>query len=321
MPIEMAARTCLLCGKPLSRIWAGTGEDFCSREHRNQYRLRRGMERLSEANHIATVMRRREQPKHIAPNELRAPGAVSPRGFLDPARTRLPQMVVPTVRPAGGPQLKSADRFVAPCAIAGDAGESRDVAAPRIPAWPQAVPRVGASLVAHVNCAPPMPARRAQKGAASGRPALVKWAGRVLPLAARLAITQQRAEFPMRAAKVPLCRGRALRVSTAAAFRIPQSMAPPIRFTPPQTNELPSPGAKALTMALPPAKVERFPQGIETEAQAMRLPPAPPPDFQRRFRWPEALEMSLEFRNAVNGHRCSTVPFGSPDESQSKERK
>src|SRR5690349_11234782 len=84
-PVEMPAKSCLLCGKPLSRIWAGTGEDFCSREHRNQYRLRRGMERLSEANQIATVMRRREQPKQIAVEELRAPGQTARRAFLEPA--------------------------------------------------------------------------------------------------------------------------------------------------------------------------------------------------------------------------------------------
>lgn len=61
----MNARTCLLCGKTLSRIWVGAGEDFCSREHRNQYRLRRGMDRLQEANKVASLMRRRENPKPI----------------------------------------------------------------------------------------------------------------------------------------------------------------------------------------------------------------------------------------------------------------
>ncbi|MBZ5624007.1 MAG: hypothetical protein LAQ69_35705 [Acidobacteriia bacterium] len=61
----MNARTCLLCGKTLSRIWVGAGEDFCSREHRNQYRLRRGMDRLQEANKVASLMRRRENPKAI----------------------------------------------------------------------------------------------------------------------------------------------------------------------------------------------------------------------------------------------------------------
>jgi hypothetical protein len=61
----MSAKMCLLCGKPLSRIWVGSGEDFCSREHRNQYRLRKGMNRLSEANQLATIMRRRENLKPV----------------------------------------------------------------------------------------------------------------------------------------------------------------------------------------------------------------------------------------------------------------
>src|SRR5690348_6813201 len=77
----MSARTCLLCGKPLSRIWAGGGDDFCSKEHRNQYRLRRGMDRLQEANKVANLMRRRENPKPIS-NGLLMSGAVnSPRAF------------------------------------------------------------------------------------------------------------------------------------------------------------------------------------------------------------------------------------------------
>jgi hypothetical protein len=61
----MSAKSCLLCGKALSRIWIGSGEDFCSREHRNQYRLRRGMDRLTEANKLASLMRKRENLKPI----------------------------------------------------------------------------------------------------------------------------------------------------------------------------------------------------------------------------------------------------------------
>src|SRR5581483_9236837 len=79
----MGARTCLLCGKPLSRIWAGTGEDFCSREHRNQYRLRRGMDRLLEANKVASVMRRRENPRPIQPAQLIQAGQEAPREFSE----------------------------------------------------------------------------------------------------------------------------------------------------------------------------------------------------------------------------------------------
>src|SRR5262249_11186889 len=63
----MNAKTCQLCGKPLGRIRVGADGDFCSREHRNQYRLRQGMDRLTEANKMASLMRRREQPKPINP--------------------------------------------------------------------------------------------------------------------------------------------------------------------------------------------------------------------------------------------------------------
>ncbi|HEY1341807.1 MAG TPA: hypothetical protein VGF59_30050, partial [Bryobacteraceae bacterium] len=77
----MSARTCLLCGKPLSRIWAGGGDDFCSKEHRNQYRLRRGMDRLQEANKVANLMRRRENPKPISTGLLMSGAANAARAF------------------------------------------------------------------------------------------------------------------------------------------------------------------------------------------------------------------------------------------------
>jgi len=59
----MSVRTCQFCGKPLSR-WSGAG-DYCSKEHRNQHRLRMGMDRLAEANKVASLMRRRENLKPI----------------------------------------------------------------------------------------------------------------------------------------------------------------------------------------------------------------------------------------------------------------
>jgi hypothetical protein len=62
----MSAKACQLCGKPLSRIRVGAEGDFCSREHRNQFRLRQGMGRLQEANQVATVMRRRENLKPLS---------------------------------------------------------------------------------------------------------------------------------------------------------------------------------------------------------------------------------------------------------------
>ena len=48
----MNAKSCLLCGKSLARIRVGAGGDFCSREHRNQYRLRRSIDCLTEANKV-----------------------------------------------------------------------------------------------------------------------------------------------------------------------------------------------------------------------------------------------------------------------------
>ena len=77
----MSARTCLLCGKPLSRIWVGAGDDFCSREHGNQYRLKRGMDRLTETNKISILMRRRETPRPIVSASLPLDSAASRRDF------------------------------------------------------------------------------------------------------------------------------------------------------------------------------------------------------------------------------------------------
>ena len=116
---QMSARTCQLCGKPLSRIRVGTDGDFCSREHRNQYRLRQGMGRLQEANKVANVMRRREQLRPLtgirSANE--SPGVR--RGFF---RTKF----VPAARPAlaivpvriDAPPLKvtaHSDHYIPPC--------------------------------------------------------------------------------------------------------------------------------------------------------------------------------------------------------------
>jgi hypothetical protein len=77
----MSARTCLLCGKALSRIWVGAGDDFCSREHGNQYRLKRGMDRLTETNKISVLMRRRENPRPITSASQPLDSAAARRDF------------------------------------------------------------------------------------------------------------------------------------------------------------------------------------------------------------------------------------------------
>jgi hypothetical protein len=52
----MNSQACLLCGKTLSRIRVGSGEDFCCRDHRDQYRLRRGMDRLGQGKKPSGVI-------------------------------------------------------------------------------------------------------------------------------------------------------------------------------------------------------------------------------------------------------------------------
>lgn len=75
----MNARTCQLCGKPLSRLRVGVDGDFCSREHKSQYGLRLGMDRLHEANKIASLMRRRENPRQFGAARLMCNSASAAR--------------------------------------------------------------------------------------------------------------------------------------------------------------------------------------------------------------------------------------------------
>src|SRR5689334_4127272 len=83
----MSVKTCQLCGKPLSRLRVGADPEFCSKEHRNQFKMRKGMDRLVEVNKVANLMRRRESPKHIAFSNLMAQSAITPRGFYESERT------------------------------------------------------------------------------------------------------------------------------------------------------------------------------------------------------------------------------------------
>ncbi len=119
----MSAKSCLFCGKPLSRIWVGSGEDFCSREHRNQYRLRRGMDRLLEANKLASLMRRRENLKPIlvpppaADNSLPRHGFEKAPSVAPVSRPLVPRLecseTSPRVQQAGIRRLPQARPFIA----------------------------------------------------------------------------------------------------------------------------------------------------------------------------------------------------------------
>ncbi|PWU10088.1 MAG: hypothetical protein C5B51_05020 [Terriglobia bacterium] len=98
----MSAKACQLCGKPLSRMRVGSDGDFCSREHRNQFRLRKGMDRLQEANKVANLMRRRENPKQMPLALLLSSPVMERRGALGRA---FPELHVRTAFPVSRPML------------------------------------------------------------------------------------------------------------------------------------------------------------------------------------------------------------------------
>jgi hypothetical protein len=135
----MSAKCCLLCGAPLGRIRVGAGEDFCSREHRNQYRLKRSMECLSEANKVATLARRRENPKPLSIGALPClpgePRAHTPIQSFNGAAVLTPNLGVAAPRfsaPMAGPvrlwklkPRKTASRRPASAPISSSAAPAR----------------------------------------------------------------------------------------------------------------------------------------------------------------------------------------------------
>jgi hypothetical protein len=135
----MNVRSCQLCGKPLSRLRVGGDGDFCSREHRNQHRLRRGMDRLEEANKVTSLMRRRENPRHISAARLMCNSALERRGFFEPkqAAPRTDTAAFAPVLPGpAAPRVASgADRYAPPRASrlpASDAARRADTSRIRL---------------------------------------------------------------------------------------------------------------------------------------------------------------------------------------------
>jgi hypothetical protein len=58
---------------------------------------------------------------------------------------------------------------------------------------------------------------------------------------------------------------------------------------------------------------------ILIEIPAMRIPAAPPSNFDSQFRWPGVFELPLHFVSPVVRHRTAYVPFGNTDEGLGKE--
>src|SRR5437764_8182352 len=113
-----AARACQLCGKPLSRLRVGGDGDYCSKEHRNQHRLRQGMDRLEEASKVTSLMRRRENPRQISAATLMRNTAGETRRFERQARLLATQVTAFAPVLAGlasRPRVVAhADEYVAP---------------------------------------------------------------------------------------------------------------------------------------------------------------------------------------------------------------
>lgn len=156
-----------MCGKPLSRIWVGAGDDFCSREHGNQYRLKRGMDRLTEANKISSLMRRRENPRLITTASQPLDSASSRRDFPEVSITAAGGTRHPSLRPLSAittPHISPvSERYVEPplprlagcsarrqpdCSLLGfSARKTAPVAPVRKAELPVRIPRARAALL------------------------------------------------------------------------------------------------------------------------------------------------------------------------------
>jgi hypothetical protein len=95
----MSGVTCQFCGKPLWRIRRGSDGDFCSREHRNQYKLRMGLTHLAEAEKVSSARRKCEVCNAISLGRVAGSPEVQKRRSLSPRwpgrAPRLPAIRVP----------------------------------------------------------------------------------------------------------------------------------------------------------------------------------------------------------------------------------
>jgi len=114
--------------------------------------------------------------------------------------------------------------------------------------------------------------------------------------------------------------GRALRVSLAIGFHVRKSGPPSIEIAPPEAAGMTWPVKVTLTeAAIDRHRPEPMTGSIPIEIPGMRIPAAPPSNFDSRFRWPGVFELPLHFVSPVVRHRTAYVPFGNTDEGPGKE--
>jgi len=179
--------------------------DFCSREHRNQYRMRQGMDRLLEANQVANVIRRREVPKPITSHH--PPAEIAPR-------------------PADG----SFAHFIA----------RRSALAIPESRWSPPVRIPGARGPVKHRVRSPLPARR-DFGMLSGLVKPVEPEFRSLKVDPPGAVYMNKIRLPRVLPLRPVV-GSALRVSAANGFRLPPIQKDAIEVPPPPNPKLLFPG-------------------------------------------------------------------------------
>ena len=330
----MNGRVCQFCEKPLSRFSIGSGGDFCSREHRNQFRLRLGMDRLQEANKVASLMRRRENAKVIPATQLARDSQLLPRIAPHlPIPVRPPAVLSLRLRAAAreAPHMVANSRPLLPPfqAAAAIRSAARALESAAFFTDRQARPFLPASrtapLRAGIAAAGAVAARRAGRLAAEGRRAAEVGLRLRLPrigddgIQVRpLQSAPQNCREPQRLLRLNSSadRGRELRVSGGIGFRLPALRIHPVPLAGPRTTSLVrATGPRAIGAASrprnPPAGT---PPAMMRFAVRDLLGPTPPRQASAAgFHWPDAIANGPEFpRQAAAAQRLCGVDWLAP---------
>jgi hypothetical protein len=216
----------------------GSDGDFCSKEHRNQFRLRAGMDRLVEVNKVANLMRRRESAKQIPPGMLICNSALDRRGFMDSRPTRIacvPRLIELRTDAAARPHLAaSIDGFLPPRVLpaAGSVQRPRTHAGsvrirpretrPTPPACRRRVTFTFPQTPATTMAALASDGGRAHRTFLNLPPAVVRThPGRGPQVFREPGKAALERAVRLRSFATPAVEGNALRVSNALAFRVP----------------------------------------------------------------------------------------------------
>jgi hypothetical protein len=325
----MNGRNCQLCGKPLSRFTVGSGGEFCSREHRNQFRLRLGMDRLLEANKVASLMRRRENAKAIPAAKLASDCKVLPRSAA-PLRLPVRQPAIHSLLPRSA--MLEATRIAADSGNpicprpAADAGRGvarplettgffasrqvRLVLPPRAIQCPVEIAPAGAVALRPAGAgAPRCPRQPAALGPAAVRTHIGGNGIQLRPLPPSANRCSWEPQRPRRLASSAE-RGKELRVSGGAGFHLPAARIREVPLAAPRTTPLlNSPRPRALAAASLPVDAARRPAAVALSARGLFGPVPPASDSRVKFCWPGAIVPGVQpaLGSAGASRSCQTA--------------